>query len=475
MAASKQKYSAAEAASMISNWLAESADESESEIEHSDSSEDEEEVILRDEIEAENVFEGEQDTPPVVADTQTAADPPQPVVVGTQPAAKKAKRNTKVVVDQIPEVWNFLDDNYDDQRMHNFRFIPNKIPGLQLDLGEQNSPIEFFFELFSDDVQLDLVNMINEFAVSKIQQNNPPKRRSLYSRWKPINHYELIKFLAVCIAMGLDRKPSIKDYWSLERAFYSPFYHDLFPRDRFESIMHTMLHVSPTEAVSKAKIEPFINKLVENFKKAYYPYQDVSIDEMVIKWKGRSKYKMYNPMKPEKYHIKTFGLCCATTGYAYSILPYFGKETDYSETMSECGASEKVFEYLLRPLGAGHHIFADRYYTTKILIEYLTSNNFYYTGTLQANRKGFPVDIKQSKLAHMQHKFWRSETSGILLVMWKDKAKKPVIMVSTHGEQGISMVEMKKTKKIVAKPTIINTYNVSMNGCDRLDQFVSYY
>ena len=147
MAASKQKYSAAEAASIISNWLAESADESESEVEDSDSSEDEQEVILRDEIEAENVFEGEQDTPPV--------DPPQPVVVGRQPAAKKAKRNTKVVVDQIPEVWNFLDDNYDHHRMHNFRFIPNKIPGVQLDLGEQNSHIEFFFELFSDDVQLE--------------------------------------------------------------------------------------------------------------------------------------------------------------------------------------------------------------------------------------------------------------------------------------------------------------------------------
>ena len=110
------------------------------------------------------------------------------------------------MVDQIPEVWNFLDDNYDDHRMHNFRFIPNKIPGVQLDLGEQNSPIEFFFELFSDDVQLDLVNMMNEFAVAKIQQNNPPKRRSLYSTWKPINHYELIKFLGCLYCYGFGQE-----------------------------------------------------------------------------------------------------------------------------------------------------------------------------------------------------------------------------------------------------------------------------
>ena len=36
MSSSKQKYSYAEAASIISNWLAESADESESEVEDSD-------------------------------------------------------------------------------------------------------------------------------------------------------------------------------------------------------------------------------------------------------------------------------------------------------------------------------------------------------------------------------------------------------------------------------------------------------
>jgi hypothetical protein len=51
-----------------------------------------------------------------------------------------------------------------------------------------------------------------------------------------------------------------------------------------------------------------MNKLIEKFQAAFYPYMNVAIDEMVIGWKGRWKYKQYNSSKPNKYHIKTFGL-----------------------------------------------------------------------------------------------------------------------------------------------------------------------
>ena len=102
---------------------------------------------------------------------------------------------------------------------------------------------------------------------------------------------------------------------------------------------------------------------------------------------------MYNPSTPENYHIKTFGLCDFHTGYAYNLLIYFGKETSYQQDVPE-GQSEKIFEYLLRPLGSGHHVFADRYYTTHRLISYLSAKIIYYTGTLMSNGKNFPIEIK---------------------------------------------------------------------------------
>lgn len=194
---------------------------------------------------------------------------------------------------------------------------------------------------------------------------------------------------------------------------------------------------------------------------------------MVVKWKGRSKYKMYNPNKPEKYHLKTFGLCDSVTGYTYNLLIYFGKDTSYNVDM-DTGQSEKVFEYLLRPLGSGHHIYADRYYTTYNLVNYLSARNTYYTGTLMSNRKGFPKEIMNLNIKHMESEYHRSD-NGILLCAWKDKkARKPVIAVSTFAIKNETEVQNKRGKSIV-KPEIINDYNNSMNGCDRMDQMLSYY
>ena len=110
---------------------------------------------------------------------------------------------------------------------------------------------------------------------------------------------------------------------------------------------------------------------------------------------------MYNPNKPEKYHIKTFGLCDSLTGYAYNLLIYFGAETSFDD-IGDTGQSEKIFHSLLKPLGTGHHLFADQYYMTYKLIEYLIAKKTYCTGTLMANRKYFPNEIKSIKMRHME-------------------------------------------------------------------------
>lgn len=99
----------------------------------------------------------------------------------------------------------------------------------------------------------------------------------------------------------------------------------------------------------RTRLNPsWILNVLKKVQDAFYPGKNLSIDEMVVKWKGRSKYKMYNPKKPEKYHIKTFRVCDSVTGYALNLLIYFGKDTSFQEGL-EGGQSEKVFEYLLRP------------------------------------------------------------------------------------------------------------------------------
>ena len=75
---------------------------------------------------------------------------------------------------------------------------------------------------------------------------------------------------------------------------------------------------------------------------------------------------------------------------------------------------------------------------------------------------------------HLDSKFFRND-SGILLCQWQDKkAEKPIAGVSIHFVKELTDVTSRHGK-VVNKPTVIHFYNESMNGCNRLDQLISYY
>ncbi|GFO14730.1 PiggyBac transposase uribo1 [Plakobranchus ocellatus] len=86
----------------------------------------------------------------------------------------------------------------------------------------------------------------------------------------------------------------------------------------------------------------------------------------------------------------------------------------------------KVFDTLLANIGRGHHAFADRWYTTRILIDHMTRRSQYFTGTVQINRKHFPLDLRTQHLVHMEARIHKTTDNKLLCVSWKDKkAKKP--------------------------------------------------
>ena len=49
------------------------------------------------------------------------------------------------------------------------------------------------------------------------------------------------------------------------------------------------------------KINFFLEKLAENFKKNYDLGENITIDESLVHVKGRNSMKFYIPMKPHKF------------------------------------------------------------------------------------------------------------------------------------------------------------------------------
>ena len=119
--------------------------------------------------------------------------------------------------------------------------------------------------LLPEELLEELRGNINDYAKQKCQLNNPPRKQSVYKEWRDVTLTEMYRYLSVLIAMGMDNKPRFRDYWSTKPHMKCEWFNDMLVRDRFEAIHFTMLHCSETQADGKAKVEPFINELIENF------------------------------------------------------------------------------------------------------------------------------------------------------------------------------------------------------------------
>ena len=113
------------------------------------------------------------------------------------------------------------------------------------------------------------------------------------------NAEEIRAYLGIMILMGINRLPEIRDYWSNnEYMHYSPIA-DRITRDRFEEITRYLhfadndtLPARGEEGYSRTqKVDPVISALKQNFQAAYYPNQELSIDEAMIRFKGWSSMK----------------------------------------------------------------------------------------------------------------------------------------------------------------------------------------
>ena len=96
----------------------------------------------------------------------------------------------------------------------------------------------------------------------------------------------------------------------------------------------------------------------------YQPHRDVSIDEAMIRYKGRSSMKQYMPKKPIKRGFKVWMRADAINGFVSDLDIYTGKKGDRVET----GLGRRVVECLT-------NILSGKYYHNYIFRQFLYLNS----------------------------------------------------------------------------------------------------
>jgi len=142
------------------------------------------------------------------------------------------------------------------------------------------------------------------------------------------------------------------------------------------------------------KIRPLIDMCLQSFRDRYVPGQDLSVDEGMIKYKGRLYFRQYMPKKPVKFGIKVWMAADAKTGYVCNYDIYLGKQS--TSDRAETGLVTKVVLDIAEPFQhCNRHVFVDNYFNSVSLVEELLRQGTYACGTLRANRYPDPYKTKK--------------------------------------------------------------------------------
>ena len=227
------------------------------------------------------------------------------------------------------------------------------------------------------------------------------------------------------------------------------------------------------------KVRLLVDTLKKKFQSEFSPSNDISVDECMIPFRGRWGSRAYDASKPIKWGVKVWMACCATSGYAYNLDIYCGKDKDFVDLSNVNTSAAVVIKLVQRLWDKGYHIYTDRYYTSPYLLHWLRSVGLSGTGTCMTNRKNFPKEIIKSgsDARHLEPgntEWLQCHNTGIVATRWTDK--KPIYFLSNglvaQSAQPLSVSRRNKQgdKLAVPAPPTVVAYNQFMGGVDHNDK-----
>ncbi|XP_046687562.1 piggyBac transposable element-derived protein 4-like [Homalodisca vitripennis] len=222
------------------------------------------------------------------------------------------------------------------------------------------------------------------------------------------------------------------------------------------------------------KIRPFLDTLSRTFLESYQPKEFQSVDESMIRFKGRSTLKQYMPLKPVKGGYKVW-VRADESGFICEFQIYTGRLRD--------GRAEKLLgERVVRDLtekivGENHKVYFDNFFSSMDLLKVLQSQKIQACCTVRKDRVNLPKFFNKDQNMRRGDSDVRCTLAGLVCVKWMDK--KPVIFASNyHDPNEKSSVKRKLkngTKVDVPSTTLVSDYNKHMGYVDKADQLKKCY
>jgi hypothetical protein len=377
-------------------------------------------------------------------------------------------------------------------------------------------------ELFFSDTLLDAwVKCTNEYAASRL---SPVQQ-------KKVDKAEILKFLATICYMGVVVLPAKTDYFvgpdhpilpihhaiklSLKRFEYMwRNFHtsykagnngedimddnvedDVDDSDLTDTVEHPPLEAGEDEDTIPVDLPQWVdtvsdfmshvNKVSKTLCK--HPSWNVSIDEMMKKFKGRSAQTHKMPRKPAKKGYKFYSLCCSQTGYVYDFYP-----SGRLENTKIKDAVERLLDTLPKKEHLQYCVTMDNFFTTVPVIKAHIERGLGIIGTAR-RRHGWPCsEMRRVDDNRFNSLYCLNEKEGYMTMRWIDNGE---VLMITNMHTGMESVERERKRPRITNinkrnvlaiwgndpvkkmeiPAVIDDYNHFMGGVDKADQLIQSY
>lgn len=289
--------------------------------------------------------------------------------------------------------------------------------------------------------------------------------------WKMVSADEMRAFIGLHFLAGALKAHhrKLEELWS-ERDGH-PLFISTMSCLRFKQLKQALRFDDPLRRDSVDPLAP-IRAVVDlvNFrlKEKYSPGPFITVDEQLVEFHGRVRFRRYIPTKPGKFGIEVYWAVDSDNSFPLRCLVYIGEKTlSQEEKDTSSSIPEAIVYNVSKPfLCKGRNITGDNYFSSLRLCERLIVNQTTYVGTMRQNKRDVPP-LSKSTVGRSRGDSVHFYTSGATLCSFWDKGSKPVLIISSqHGHQ---------ENRSDAKPDIVTFYNSTKAGVDNLDKLNRTY
>ena len=199
---------------------------------------------------------------------------------------------------------------------------------------DNTTTMQEVFNLFFDDEIVEATcTYTNLEATRVIQEINANASSNRIKTWQNVDPVEIRAFFGVMFMAGVlhCRKEALSEMWTTDEVIRRSIFTASIARNRFAHILQFIrFDDKSTRAQRKendklAAFREIWNAFVENCKKLYEPFEEVTADEQLVAFRGKCPMRQYMKSKPAKYGIKVWAAADVKTSYLYNLQVYTGR------------------------------------------------------------------------------------------------------------------------------------------------------